>query len=76
MNHLSYSRKPGIGLWALIVLFLFIFLEAFHGYAQEVTPEMYSALQYRHIGPPGNRTAAVVGVPGDPLVYYIGASSG
>ena len=76
MNHLSYSRKPGIGLWALIVLFLFTFLEAFHGYAQEVTPEMYSVLQYRHIGPPGNRTAAVVGVPGDPLVYYIGASSG
>lgn len=46
------------------------------GVAQEITPDLYKALKYRHIGPPGNRTAAVVGVPGDPLVYYIGASSG
>jgi photosystem II stability/assembly factor-like uncharacterized protein len=46
------------------------------GYAQEIDPEIYGQLRYRHIGPPGNRTAAVVGVPGDPLVYYIGASSG
>ena len=37
---------------------------------------MYRVLRYRYIGPPGNRTSAVVGVPGDPLVYYIGASSG
>jgi photosystem II stability/assembly factor-like uncharacterized protein len=44
--------------------------------AQEITPETYGALRYRTIGPPGNRTAAVVGVPGDPLVYYVGASSG
>ncbi len=44
--------------------------------AQEITPDLYSALRYRYIGPPGNRTAAVVGVPGNPLLYYIGASSG
>jgi len=44
--------------------------------AQEINPEIYSQLQYRHIGPPGNRASAVVGVPGDPLVYYIGAASG
>ncbi len=44
--------------------------------AQSITPDIYSALRYRYIGPPGNRTAAVVGVPGDPLTYYIGASSG
>ncbi len=34
------------------------------------------ALTYRHIGPPGNRVSAVVGVPGDPDVYYFGAASG
>jgi len=45
-------------------------------FAQQITPDLYKALRYRHIGPPGNRTAAVVGVPGDPLTYYIGASSG
>jgi photosystem II stability/assembly factor-like uncharacterized protein len=43
---------------------------------QQISPDLYKALRYRHIGPPGNRTAAVVGVPGDPLTYYIGASSG
>ena len=44
--------------------------------AQEVTPDLYSGLRFRHIGPPGNRTSAVVGVPGDPMVSYIGAASG
>jgi photosystem II stability/assembly factor-like uncharacterized protein len=44
--------------------------------AQQVTPELYSGLNYRFIGPPGNRTSAVVGVPGDPMVYYVGAASG
>jgi photosystem II stability/assembly factor-like uncharacterized protein len=44
--------------------------------AQEITPDLFSGLQYRHIGPPGNRTSAVAGVSGDPMVYYIGAASG
>jgi photosystem II stability/assembly factor-like uncharacterized protein len=39
-------------------------------------PDPYAGLQYRFIGPPGNRVAAVVGVPGDPNVAYAGASSG
>ncbi|MBE0557096.1 MAG: glycosyl hydrolase, partial [Proteobacteria bacterium] len=44
--------------------------------AQEVTPDLYSGLRWRHIGPPGNRASAVVGVPGDPMVSFIGAASG
>jgi photosystem II stability/assembly factor-like uncharacterized protein len=36
----------------------------------------YAALAYRFIGPPGNRVSAVVGVPGDPNTYYVGAASG
>ena len=36
----------------------------------------YAALEYRFIGPPGNRVSAVVGVPGDPNTYYVGAASG
>jgi len=44
--------------------------------AQQITPDLYSGLRFRHIGPPGNRTSAVVGVPGDPMVSYIGAASG
>jgi photosystem II stability/assembly factor-like uncharacterized protein len=36
----------------------------------------YAVLAYRFIGPPGNRVSAVVGVPGDPNTYYVGAASG
>ncbi|MBM3310672.1 MAG: sialidase, partial [Candidatus Aminicenantes bacterium] len=44
--------------------------------AQEITPDVFKQLRYRHIGPPGNRVAAVAGVPGDPFVYYAGAATG
>ncbi len=36
----------------------------------------FAELKYRYIGPVGNRVTAVAGVPGDPLVYYVGAASG
>ena len=39
-------------------------------------PEVYSQLQFRYIGPVGNRTTAVTGVPGQPYLYYVGAASG
>jgi photosystem II stability/assembly factor-like uncharacterized protein len=41
-----------------------------------VSPDVYSQLRWRYIGPEGNRFAAAVGVPGDPLVYYAGSASG
>ncbi len=44
--------------------------------AGRVQGDLLEDLQYRHIGPVGNRVSAVVGVPGDPNVYYIGAASG
>ncbi len=43
---------------------------------QEESPPWATSLRYRHIGPVGNRVVAVVGVPGDPQTYYIGAASG
>ena len=45
-------------------------------YAQQISPDVYKQLKYRHIGPVGNRVIAVAGVPGDPNIYYIGAASG
>src|ERR1039457_6448928 len=36
----------------------------------------FAQLQYRHIGPGGNRVAAVVGEPGNPMVIFAGASDG
>ena len=35
--------------------------------------DVYSRLRWRYVGPEGNRTDAVAGVPGDSLVYYAGA---
>ncbi|MGB3562915.1 MAG: hypothetical protein WBC09_07625, partial [Thermoanaerobaculia bacterium] len=37
---------------------------------------LFDRLEYRFIGPVGNRVPAVAGVPGDPAVYYAGAASG
>jgi len=57
----------------LAIIFLGVSLPVL---SQEITPDLYSHLSFRYIGPPGNRTAAVVGVPGDIQTYYIGTSSG
>ncbi len=39
-------------------------------------PALYRSMQFRYIGPPGNRVTSVLGVPGDSNVYYAGAASG
>lgn len=39
-------------------------------------PAIFPAMQYRHIGPPGNRVNAVAGVAGNPDIIYAGAPSG
>ena len=41
-----------------------------------LAPEAYRQLKYRYIGPVGNRVTAVIGVPGNPWIYYVGAASG
>ncbi|HKN61055.1 MAG TPA: hypothetical protein VJW93_07760 [Candidatus Acidoferrales bacterium] len=42
----------------------------------EVNPDVYSQLQFRYIGPVGNRATAVASVPGNSSIYYVGAASG
>jgi len=44
--------------------------------AQDIKPELYKSLKYRHIGPKGNRVVAVAGVPGDPNTMYTGSATG
>ncbi|SVB38686.1 uncharacterized protein METZ01_LOCUS191540, partial [marine metagenome] len=54
-------------------------LLASSSYAQTPTslePTIFDSMEYRHIGPVGNRVSAVVGVPGDRNIYYAGAASG
>jgi photosystem II stability/assembly factor-like uncharacterized protein len=45
-------------------------------FAQQVPADALKPLTFRHIGPVGNRVAAVTGVVGDPLTYYAGAATG
>ena len=39
-------------------------------------PTAYETLQWRNIGPEGNRFSAAAGIPGQPYTYYVGAASG
>jgi len=40
------------------------------------SPDTFKSMAYRHVGPQGNRTVAIAGVPGDVNVLYAGAASG
>lgn len=44
--------------------------------APQMSPDVYSQLKHRYIGPVGNRLDAVAGIPGNPYIYYVGAASG
>ncbi len=44
--------------------------------APRIPAEAYRQLQWRTIGPEGNRFTSAAGIPGDPLTYYVGAASG
>ena len=43
---------------------------------QAPSPEAYADLEWRYIGPEGNRFSAAAGLPSDPYTYYVGAASG
>lgn len=46
-------------------------------FSQEISPELFSGLRWRLIGPfRGGRTVAVSGVPGDNKTFYFGAAGG
>ncbi len=38
--------------------------------------DAFATLDYRYVGPVGNRVSAVIGEPGNANVYYVGAASG
>lgn len=39
-------------------------------------PASYGELEWRTIGPEGNRFSSAAGIPGDPYTYYVGSASG
>ena len=44
--------------------------------SSQTDPTVFENLKFRFIGPEGNRAIAIAGVPGDPMINYIGAASG
>ena len=55
---------------------LFVMLLSAAALAQQSATDITAALRYRYIGPVGNRVTSVVGIPGQPNIYYVGAASG
>ncbi len=63
--------------WTILFLLLPAAVAAAQPEPPATIPEgFFEALEYRHIGPVGNRVIAVTGVPGDANVYLVGAASG
>ena len=68
----SWSTKSLIALSLLAILSVSPAAGA-HG----IAPKDLQSMRFRFVGPDrGNRVSAVLGVPGDPNVYYVGAASG
>ena len=79
MNH-YLNLRFSLFIWSMLMLFSPSLLQ---GQKRKKTTKplydsaQYAALSYREIGPfRGGRSAAVVGVPGEPDLYYFGATGG
>lgn len=70
------ARSTNYILVVVTAIFFFFINSPGKGLTQEIDSDMFNQLKYRHIGPQGNRIIAVLGVPGDPNICYIGAASG
>jgi len=64
--------KPAVRILGVLLLSSSIALWA----QAPLAPDAYRQLKYRYIGPVGNRATAVVGIAGNPWIYYVGAASG
>ncbi len=62
--------------FSFLIMTIFCFGQFLSLQAQPFEAGVFDNLKYRFIGPDGNRTIAIAGVPGDPLINYIGAASG
>jgi hypothetical protein len=59
------------------ILLALLLAICFSAQAQDAAKkDVLGALRYRHIGPIGNRLTSVVGIPGQPNIYYVGAAFG
>ena len=60
----------------IVALFAVSLLGPWTVSAQQIAADQYDQLQFRHIGPVGNRVSSVAGVPGDRFTYFVGAATG
>jgi len=59
---------------ALAILLFFQWIAG--AQSPEISSTLLNPLRFRNIGPVGNRVIAAASVPGDPNIYYTGASRG
>src|SRR5215813_3893612 len=59
----------------LLPLFVFIAASSITAIVNAQQPSL-EPLRWRYIGPVGNRVTSIVGVPGQPYIYYAGSASG
>ncbi|HXY04840.1 MAG TPA: hypothetical protein VEI49_14800, partial [Terriglobales bacterium] len=66
-----------VRLQRLLLASLVLFIPAVWAMGQTVSPELFSGLRWRLLGPfRGGRAVAVSGVPGDSTTFYFGAVNG
>jgi len=70
------SEKSILRFFAVTFFVAIFYMIVFTVQAQTLTPEIYESLQFRHIGPKGNRVIAIVSEPGNRDLIYAGAASG
>src|SRR6266536_4617236 len=66
------TRHPSFRILSVSVFILSVTVVALVQAQQPNTDTM----RWRYIGPVGNRTTSIVGVPGQPYIYYAGSASG
>ena len=59
----------------LLTLIIFLLCSNL-SYAQTLSNNLIMEMEFRHVGPIGNRVTTVAGIPNDPMTYYVGAASG
>ncbi len=64
-------KKP---YFILILPIYFLFSNL--SFSQTLSNDIIKEMEFRHVGPIGNRVTTVAGIPNDPMTYYVGAASG
>src|SRR5208282_4086248 len=79
----SRARRGGVSMWSgrrllkLSCILLAMLSLAFTAGAQTLSKDSLAGMKYRLVGPfRGGRVETVVGIPGNPYVYYFGAAAG